>query len=356
MQPSDGSSGGAAAAGAAGVHRHFLWLLLACYLLAAVMPKPGVALRQLSIPRSGGHDITAPLVMLAVLLFCGALSVRFTQVRELLQRPTVLFVAVATAWLGGATFASLMGLAVPLLVGETLAAGTMLGLALVAAMPVANSSVGWSQHSDGNVALSLGLVVLTILLSPVVTPQLLRYMGLLLSEQETAQCEILVTRFSGTFFIVWVILPALSGMAIAWLAGPRQIARAKPWIRIVSGLNLLLLNYVNASLAMPGIVSSASIWTVVVPVVLAAALCLVGILLAWVVTRLMSLPSSSWIALNFGFSMKHTGLALVLAGTVLGDEPKAIFMIIVATLAQHVMAGAADWYLHRFGNLLERYA
>ena len=116
------------------------------------------------------------------------------------------------------------------------------------------------------------------------------------------------------------------------------------------------MNYTNASLAMPGIVDSSSLGMLLLPVILAASLCLVGVLLAWVLTRLMSLSSTSWIALNFGFSMKHTGLALVLAGTVLRDEPKAIFMIIVATLMQHIIAGAADWYLHRYGNLLERYA
>jgi hypothetical protein len=37
--------------------------------------------------------------------------------------------------------------------------------------------------------------------------------------------------------------------------------------------------------------------------------------------------------------MKHTGLALLLAGAVLAEERLAILMIVLATLAQHLLAG-----------------
>jgi predicted Na+-dependent transporter len=50
-------------------------------------------------------------------------------------------------------------------------------------------------------------------------------------------------------------------------------------------------------------------------------------------------------ALMFGLSMKHTGLALLLAGTVLVHERLAILMIVLATLAQHVTAGLVQWRL-----------
>ena len=51
-------------------------------------------------------------------------------------------------------------------------------------MPVANSSVGWTQNADGNLALSLALVVLSISLSPVVAPTLLSVLGMSLSPEE----------------------------------------------------------------------------------------------------------------------------------------------------------------------------
>src|SRR5262249_58283306 len=46
----------------------------------------------------------------------------------------------------------------------------LVGLAVVAAMPVAGSSAGWSRAADGDCALSLGLVLLSTLLSPLTTP------------------------------------------------------------------------------------------------------------------------------------------------------------------------------------------
>src|SRR5262249_47485350 len=46
----------------------------------------------------------------------------------------------------------------------------LVGLALIAAMPVAGSSTAWSQNGNGDMALSLGLVLLTTLLSPATTP------------------------------------------------------------------------------------------------------------------------------------------------------------------------------------------
>jgi hypothetical protein len=46
----------------------------------------------------------------------------------------------------------------------------IVGLVIVDAMPIAGSSVAWSQNSEGSVALSLELVVVSTLTSPVTTP------------------------------------------------------------------------------------------------------------------------------------------------------------------------------------------
>ena len=46
------------------------------------------------------------------------------------------------------------------------AAIVLVGLALVSSMPIAGSSTGWAQTADGDMALSLGLVLGSTLLSP----------------------------------------------------------------------------------------------------------------------------------------------------------------------------------------------
>jgi len=330
------------------VHRNLLWLLVASYGLAAIFPGPGRMIRGLSLTRATGDEVTAPLLLLALLLFCAAAVVRWGQLRELLQRPRILLLGLVAIWLIPSLFVSALGWILPALLGEYVTTGMLVGLALVAAMPVANSSVAWCQNARGNVALSLGLIVLTIVLSPLAAPQMLNLMGLSLSPQETKQCEQLVTRFSGTFFIVWVILPSLAGMLINGLAGPQLIDRARGMLRMVSAATLLMLNYANASLAMPKVFDEEAPKTILVSSVLAIMLSALGIANGWFLSRLLAVDNASATALIFGFSMKHTGLALVLAGQVLHTEPRVILMIVLATLLQHVVAGIADWYfLHR---------
>jgi BASS family bile acid:Na+ symporter len=334
---------------AAWMHGNFLWLLVSSYLLAAIAPKPGLAIRSLAFTRSTGDEVSAPLLLLALLLFCAAIVVRGSQLRNLMQRPGILLLSLLAVWVVPALFVSLAGWLLPTMLGAQITAGMMIGLALVAAMPVANSSVAWTQNAHGNVALGLGLIVLTIVLSPIATPQILNLMGLALSEAETQHCEMLVTKFSGTFFIIWVILPSAAGLVCNRLAGPQRIERARGTIRFVSAIALLTLNYTNASLAMPKVLESESAQTIVLFALTAVLISVLGIASAWAMSRILSLDNDTWISLAFGFSMKHTGLALVLAGEVLQDEPRAILMIVLATLLQHIVAGIVDKRLDRNG-------
>lgn len=338
----------AAAGVARWLHRHLLWMLVACYALAAQWPKPGLAIRNISFVQPTGREVHAPMLLLALLLFCAAAVIRWSEIRNLLERPSVLIASLATAWIGPAAYVALASAVLILVAAPATAAGVAVGLALVAAMPVANSSAGWSQNAGGNVALSLALVVVSIVLSPLAAPRMLQLMGFVLSEAATQNIEEVVKRFSGVEFILWVILPSLAGAVAAWLAGQQRIARARPWIRLITLIDLLLLNYTNAALAMPKVVAEETLATVAVPAFLAMGISLSGILLAAGLARMLGLNRSSRIALLFALSMKHTGLALVLAGEVLADNhPRVILTIVLATMLQHIVAAAVDWRLQR---------
>jgi BASS family bile acid:Na+ symporter len=328
------------------MHQHFLWLLVASYLVAAAVPGPGLYLRSFTWGNPYAGEITAPMLLLALLLFCAAAVVQWEQVWQLLERPGVLLVALLVSWLVPCLFVSLFGGVLTDFLPRELAS-VVVGLALVAAMPVANSSVAWTQNSRGNVALGLGLIVLSIVISPIATPQMLNLMGFALSEEATAQTQELVRRFSGLFFIVWVILPSLAGMIFNRWVGAAEIARNRGTIRLVSAIALLTLNYTNASLAMPQVFERAAPQSIFICAGLAIALQLVGMAVAWVMSRTMSLDEPSTIALIFAFSMKHTGLALVLAGEVLESEPRVILLIVLATLLQHILAAIVDWSMER---------
>lgn len=350
MAPTDSSPSGphpGLAGWAHWLHRYFLAALLATYALSGLLPGPGAVIREFAVTLPGGAQERVSMLLLAVLLFCAAAVIQWSQIRDLLERPWVVVVGLLTAWVGPALVVLAFSPLLPWLDMHDATAGMMVGFALVAAMPVANSSAGWTQNAGGNVALSLSLIVLSILLSPIATPNVLKLMGWALSKEDVDQIETLVTRFSGWKFILWVILPSLAGAAAAWLAGHRRIARAKPYFRLITLVTILVLNYANASLAI------ASIWTgerpivIIIAAVMAAAVSLVGIGLATLQARLCGLARPTWIALAFGLSMKHTGLALVLAGSFLADQPRVILVVLLTTLAQHVAAGAIDLYIQR---------
>ena len=76
------------------VHARFLWLLLATYVLAAIGPGPGLAIRSVSLGRISlmgeAMSLTLPSLMLGFLLLNAGLGVRASELRDLAKRPAPL--------------------------------------------------------------------------------------------------------------------------------------------------------------------------------------------------------------------------------------------------------------------------
>ncbi len=331
------------------IQRHLLWLLLACYGLAMIWPSAGLAMRgwKWDVAALNGQ-ITFQLLLLAWMLFCAAVTTDIREIRWVFGRPLVLLIGVAGVWAGPALLVILAGWLAPGITANKSAAGLMLGLSLVATMPVANSSVGWVQNARGNLALGLGLVVMSISLSPWITPRLLAAFGKTLSPAAQAECERLMGNYSGWFFVVWVVLPTAIGFAMRWVITPGRVAAAAGWLAILSAAALLLLNYISASLALPK-ASQSSPLVLMTAATLAVALGAVGMALGWTLAWALRLPSETRSPLLFGLSMKNTGLALVLADAIVADRQYVVLLIVLATLAQHVLAGGVQWLQMRRG-------
>ena len=118
------------------------------------------------------------------------------------------------------------------------ALGLGVGLALAGAMPVANSAVAWTQQSsrhskskrttESGLAWTIGLVVLTITISPWVTPEMLWLSGLSLSAADAAADDELVAQFTGGVFVFWVLGPTLFGFVVRWIAGADRVSSWRP--------------------------------------------------------------------------------------------------------------------------------
>src|SRR5262249_30432396 len=136
------------------VHHYFLWFVGGSYLLSAFVPGPGLWLRGQSFGEvevfGERAALSLPALLLALLLVNAGLGVRAARLRGLAREPAALVAGL------------LANLLVPLLfilgVSQTLRLWhnpeevqfILVGLALVASMPVAGSSTAWSQNANGD--------------------------------------------------------------------------------------------------------------------------------------------------------------------------------------------------------------
>lgn len=342
-RPSPEPPGRLVALVAAWLRRWLVALLVGSYTLAAVAPGPGVWLRDLGVASPADQAEVAPvrfsLVMVGVLLLCGAMSVDVSKLRELPQRPLGIAVALALAWGPPLLVVAVWGALAPAWLPADNAGALAVGLALAGAMPVANSAVAWTHQSGGSLVWALGLVVLSICLCPWVAPFLLQLMGLGLSASSAAKANLLVSQFTGVVFAVWVLGPTLLGLALREVIGRNAVDRIAPWLTIASATALLLLNYANAATALPKVLAEPQWRLLATTLVASASLPVAGMAPAWAAAGWVGLSRRGRVAWAYSVGMKNTGLALGLAGATLGDQPVAVLAILAVTLTQHAVAG-----------------
>ena len=195
------------------VHHHLLWFLIGVYAIAAVYPTPGLWIRNTSfgtitISNEKTH-VSLLMIMLSLLMFNAGLGVKTSHLRTVMQKKLVLVagltanLVVPIAYIFGVT------LVMQFWYEPVEAQHILVGLALVAAMPIAGGSTAWAQNSNGNLALSLGLVLFSTILSPIVTPVTLLVFGEMAADAYEAVLESLAAYGSSTFLGLWVVLPSL---------------------------------------------------------------------------------------------------------------------------------------------------
>ena len=78
-------------------------------------------------------------------------------------------------------------------------------------MPIAGSSTAWSQNANGNMTLSLALVLGSTFLSPLTTPLALHAVGLMTTGDYSEDLHELATTGTNWFLAVSVIIPSALG-------------------------------------------------------------------------------------------------------------------------------------------------
>jgi BASS family bile acid:Na+ symporter len=324
------------------VQQHFLLLLLAAYAGAALAPWVGVAAREVTLAQivvmQEPMAVTLPMLFLAGILLNAGLGTKASELAKVVRRPKVMFAGLVTNLVAPVGFIALLLQAMRLWHNPDETQTILVGLAVVAAMPVAGSSTAWAQNADGNMALSLGMVVLSTLLSPITTPLVLMALGLMASGDYAGILHELSSYRTGTFLLLCVVIPSLAGLMTRQLLGEQQIAWLKRRMKFGNSLVLLFLCYTNASGSLPQVLGHPD-WDFLALVLAGAtALCLVAFTAGWVLARLLNVDESERRSLMFGLGMNNNGTGMVLASTSLATLPCAILLVLVYNLVQHLVA------------------
>ncbi len=338
---------------AQGADKNFFALLLGCYAAAAVLPEAGVWLAH----RTFGHltigSETAPvslgMLLLACLLANAGMGMELERLRHLLRQPVPLLVGL------------LANLLVPVLFILCLAQGLrwwhdpdqmqniLVAIGLIAAMPIAGSATAWSQKSNGDLSLSLGLVLGSTLLSMWTTPLTLRAVGLVTTGEHARTLHDLAGSGTGLFLFAWVLAPTVLGMLVRAAVGNERVRAARPVLKVLSAVTLLLLIYINSASALPQVLDQLGLDLLAALLGIAVSFCTVAFTAGWLVAQLLRVDRGGEIALIYGLGMNNNGTGLVLASATLSHWPQVSFTIVCYNLVQHLVAGCVDFALARQG-------
>ncbi len=328
------------------LHQHFLWLLIAAYAAAGAVPGAGRWISGLA--GAGcvlGHPVrvSAPAVMLGVLLFAAGFAVRGEHLWGMFRRPFSLVVGLVAS---AAVPLIVLTVVAPVLLlwhDPAEARDLLVGLAVVAAMPVAGSSAGWARAADGDCVLSLGLVLLSTVFSPLTTPLALGAAGAFAPSGASEVLNHLAgSGGAGAFVVVWVVVPTSLGLLSRWVVGGSRADATGPWVKPVASVILLVLCYTNASMCLPSVVADPDWDFLALIAVTAGAMCVAAFTSGFVAARSVRAEPAQRAALVFGVGMANNGAGLGLAAGALAGCPLALLPVVAVNLIQHLVAGWAD--------------
>ncbi|MHA6764095.1 bile acid:sodium symporter [Streptacidiphilus sp. PAMC 29251] len=324
------------------LQRQLLWIMLAAYTLAALLPGPGVAIRGVSLGRVGAAELPLQAGLLALVVFNAGLTAKVEQLPTLLRHPGPLLLGVLINALLPTVLLAAASVAASGWHSQREAQSLLTGLALIGAMPVAAGATVFSQGSDGNATLSLGLVLGSTLLSPVTIPLGLYLAGFLASGDYASDLHAAARTGGGLFAVLVVLVPCLLGLLTGRLVsrigpGPRP---ARPLIRLVNLAVVVTLSYTNACGALGQVIRRPDPDFLALVVVAAAAMCGLSFLTGWVIAGRLRIDRADSIALTFASGMNNSSASAVLAATRIPDHPAVLLPILAYSVLQKIMAGS----------------
>ncbi|MFI0737717.1 bile acid:sodium symporter family protein [Streptomyces sp. NPDC021100] len=330
------------------VQRWLLVMMLACYVLAGVLPAPGEALRALALPVPAvAGTVTLPMVLLAVMLFNAGLGVRIAELRGVASRPVRLMLGIAANALLPLLVLPVIALVLRTWPDPAEVEGLVVGLMLVLAMPIAGGAASWGQNAGGNVPLVVAMVIGSTLLSPFTVPFGMRVAGRLVGPHgagvldDTTKVDMIAGTGAGVFALVAVVLPCLAGVLARMLLGEERVRRVLPSVKAVNAVNILLLCYINAAGALGQALAHPDWDLLVLALGLSGAVCFLAFRCGRWMSGWTRCDQPDGISLTFATGMNNSSAAAVLAACWFSHRPEVLLPILSYSLLQKIVAGVA---------------
>lgn len=285
------------------ISRHMIWMILIALALGILFPEPFSPIRGYAA------------ALMALITFCSSLSGGFRQIGHILLHPLPAFVILALLHV----VMPVMGL----VVGRIFLPDAplfMTGIVLQLSISSAVSALMWVSTFGGNFPLSLSVILLDTLLSPVIIPLMLRVLI-----GSVVQLDVPAMMWD---LLVMVAIPATLAMLLNQTTHGWAGETLKPRLSLVSKAALFILVVANATGCAPFLQDLNG--TLVLVITLICVLCLTGFLMGYLCARLlkMDFPTTCTVTINSG--MRNNSIGIVLASEFF--PPDVLFPVSLAPL------------------------
>ena len=333
------------------LHENLLLLIFGAYFCAIFTPGPGAWMAALTFAKTQifGQPLvfSLPTLLLACFLFNAGIGTKPADVIRLGHHIWPLIAGVIGNALVPLMFVTSLSIISSIAPDPAQIKYIVVGVAIVSAMPIAGSSTAWSQNANGNLALSLGLVLLTTALSPLTTPLILAGANVESLGDDVARLQNVEGGAVRMFLFAWVVLPSLIGLFIRAFVMHQRYDQIAPYVKFGNVFILMMIIYSNASVYLPALAANPDVPYLMMAFGVAALLCGAMFGAGFALSKIFALHRAETAALTFGLGMNNNGCSLVFATTAFPDQPRVVLPIIFYILVQHVAAATADRIISR---------
>ncbi|WP_338469427.1 bile acid:sodium symporter family protein [Niallia sp. XMNu-256] len=259
--------------------------------------------------------------LFAFMTFEGSLSMNLKSIKGVITHPLPVFMIIAFlhiimplyAWfVGHITFS-----------GDHL---TITGIILGMVIPTGVTSFIWVTMKNGNAALTLTVILIDSLLSPIVVP-----LSLSLLVGQKVDMDV-TSMMSGLLYMI--VLPSLAGMALNQFTHGKVVLKWKPRFAPISKLFLFLVVCLNGAVISPYFKDFKLSYLSIIVVVIFVSFS--GYFLAYWIGKLLKYDYEMLVSFTFSGGMRNISTGAVIA---ISYFPSAVvFPVVVGMLFQQILA------------------